>query len=839
MTVNLLNNSEEFVRLCWPLAPEVCSFYHPEATPDPASGGVFVCNQTRNDQNPGVLLDVNRGLASDWALKRHWTNPSVAIAQLTLGLEPGAVQLGFEYALGLIDVAPPDLPQVFRDLRARRGSNPPSVHTNTLEPHLYFHPITAAAMETLAGALPAGVQFTPYWMVDLHGATQHVEVRMAAPGMPKEIRPFSWVSTEPGGTPHWRAKAPSVTQLYRTEHIAPGAIVLFCEGPKTADAAQIIFGNRVVAVSLASNMLGRTTFEALIEHRVSVVVWPDHDAPGFALAGKLMAKLAAAGLPCACVLEHELRDFPDKWDLADQLPEGLKSDAVHDVLQAVISRLPRGPDPSLVRQSLGTVEPFPTDVLPAWVRDVVTDMATAASCPVDYVVTTLFAVVGVLMTGVYTVSPRPGFSQHCILFCGNGGAVSMRKTPGQRAILDVLDTLQGQVTAAHIEDHKAWLIAHKDDPAAAGDEPRLSQVVTSSATVESLMVALGGNDYRAILMACDELDEWLTSMTKYSGAKGSGDVPIWLSLHDPRENVLMNRASFNRGSRSAPLVIPMFGAGVVGSMQDDVLREILAQDMTRSVGLLPRLLLVRPDHRPVSSEHELPSLATLHAHQERLLALFTKLWGPLTPARADGARTAPTALVFSAAAHSLFANWYETSDKKSGEGFVDGGSESKASGHIVRLAGILHVLGHGLGLGGRIPPEIPEQTVRFAMRLRLVYFRSHAKRLERIAGEPEHERLARSLARYIVATGATTLNTVALKRDGRVQGLSSNQTLLAAIAELIDARWVVDREGAIRDAALGTSRLPNITLLIHPEVHRLPDVTRLREFDAALEAFHV
>jgi hypothetical protein len=245
--------------------------------------------------------------------------------------------------------------------------------------------------------------------------------------------------------------------------------------------------------------------------------------------------------------------------------------------------------------------------------------------------------------------------------------------------------------------------------------------------------------------------------------------------------------------------------------------------------MLPRLLLVRPDHRPVTPLEERPSAATLNAHQVALLDLFTRLFNTPT----DQAAT----LVFSPSGAKVFSDWYTTADSKAGAGYLDHAGESKASGHIARLAGILHALEHTLKLG-RMPPEISEQTVRNAMHLRLVYFRSHAKRLERISGEPEHERLARSLAHYIIETGATTINTIALKRDARVKGLSSNQTLLAALAELVDARWVVDRSGVLVETTLTSSRLPNITLVVHPAVHQLREVLRLKELNKALEVFH-
>jgi len=837
--LNLIDNSSEFTEAAWRLAIPVFKALHPEASPK-EGGGLLVCNRSRQDRNPGVSIDPAKGLATDWAIQRTWTNPVLALVQLTPGHSIADIQQAFKFALGQVDEVPPTVPQVFRDLRLQRAAPAANDAQPEKTAGLKFHPITPADMVALPSALPAGVRFTAFEMKDIKGITQHVEVRFEHADGTKDVRPFSLVSQEEGGAPYWRAKAPEVAQLFGTENVVanPGTTVLFVEGPKTAHAAQVLFGKRVTCVSLASNLVGRTSFGVLQNNGAPVIIWPDNDPAGFQHASRVAAKLNALGIANIVIPEGDVARFPATWDLADPVPPEMPATVVHDILAKAIARLPRGPDPSLIQLNLGPVAPFPLEVLPQWARDLVNDYSAAASAPADYVALTLFAAVGSLATGRFPVVVHPGFKQHTVLFAGNAGAVSQRKSPAQRAILDALDRLQGQITEQYHRDHERWEAAAAAARAAGGtapEEPRLQQVITSNATTEAIAVALGGNDARAILMATDELDEWLSSLHRYNGGKASnpsGDIPIWLTLFDPRRNFLLNRASFNRGSKSVPLNIKLFGAGVVGSLQDDILRQLAASDMERSVGLLPRMLLIRPDHRPVTPLALTPHASKLREHDARLDLLFRAIYDAPT----DGA-----GLVFSEAAVARFTAWYTEADQRAASGFSDQAHESKASGHIARLAGILHLLKHGTE-PGRVDPTITLETVQAAMDLRLRYFRSHAKRISRICGEPEHERLARVLAMYIVETQAQALNPVTVKRDARLGGMGNPSSLLAALTELVDARWLADPGGVLRDATGGGSgnspRLPDIDLRIAPAVHRLPAVLQLRQIDAALEDFH-
>jgi hypothetical protein len=837
--LNLIDNSTEFTEAAWRLAVPTFKALHPEAVPKP-DGGLLVCNRSRKDNNPGVSIDPAKGLATDWAIQRTWTNPAVALAQLTPGHSVSDLQHGFKFALGLVDDLPATAPQVFRDLRIQKVAPAAPEETAQGGHSLKFHPISAADMQTLPAALPAGVRYTAFEMKDTHGVTRHVEVRYEHADGSKDVRPYSLVSQDDGSAPHWRSKAPDIAQLFGTETVVanPGTLSLFVEGPKTAAAAQGLFGKRVSVVSLASNLLARTSFTVLQNNGAPVIVWPDNDPAGFQHAARVAAKLGALGIAHIVIPEGDLSRFPAKWDLADPVPPELPASIVHDILAKAISRLPRGPDPSLIQLNLGPVAPFPMEVLPQWARELVTDFSAAASAPPDYVACTLFAVVGSLATGRFPVTVHPGFKQHTVLFMGNAGSVSQRKSPAQRAILDSLDRLQGRLTDEYKRAHAAWeaaATAARTAGTPVPEEPKLQQVTTSNATTESIAVALGGNDGRAILMATDELDEWLSSLHRYNGGKSanpSGDIPTWLTLFDPRRNFLLNRASFNRGSKSTPLNVRLFGAGVVGSLQDDILRQLAASDMERSVGLLPRMLLVRPDHRPVTPLSMHPHASRLREHDERLDLLFRTLYD----APADG-----TGLVFSDEALARFTSWYTEADHRAFSGFADQAHESKASGHIARLAGILHLLKHGMD-PGRIDPTITLETVQAAMDLRLRYFRSHAKRISRICGEPEHERLARVLALYIVDTQAQQVNPVTVKRDARLGGMGNPSSLLAALVELVDARWLADPGGVLRDATGGGSggspRLPDIDLRVAPAVHRLPAVLQLRQIDASLEAYH-
>ena len=122
----------------------------------------------------------------------------------------------------------------------------------------------------------------------------------------------------------WHFKAPPKPRpLYGLDRLAqrPDAPVLVCEGEKAADAAGLIFPDHVAITSQGGSQAAGLADWTPLAGR-SVTLWPDQDAPGLDFAAKVAERCAAIGADPVLAVQVP-QDWPDGWDLADPLPDGI------------------------------------------------------------------------------------------------------------------------------------------------------------------------------------------------------------------------------------------------------------------------------------------------------------------------------------------------------------------------------------------------------------------------------------------------------------------------------------------------------------------------------------
>lgn len=156
----------------------------------------------------------------------------------------------------------------------------------------------------------------------------------------KRILPLTYCENAEGERT-WRFKQfPEPRPLYRLDDLAARATatVLVCEGEKTADAADALFTNVVATTSPGgANAAGKAGWSPLAGR--DVVIWLDNDELGAGYA-EAVARLAhGAGARSVRVVKIPA-GFPDHWDLADPLPEGLAVDDLRALLHAAEAREP-------------------------------------------------------------------------------------------------------------------------------------------------------------------------------------------------------------------------------------------------------------------------------------------------------------------------------------------------------------------------------------------------------------------------------------------------------------------------------------------------------------------
>ena len=144
----------------------------------------------------------------------------------------------------------------------------------------------------------------------------------------KEFRPLFCFRVD--GKEQWRTKAPTTRPLYGLQKLRErDKAVLLVEGEKTADKAQEIFPNLCVVSAFGGlNGFQRTDITPLADR--DVVVWPDHDTNWQANLRAWVAKLVPEGKLAVKSLRTVTlpASLPEKWDLADPIPDGIDPHAL-------------------------------------------------------------------------------------------------------------------------------------------------------------------------------------------------------------------------------------------------------------------------------------------------------------------------------------------------------------------------------------------------------------------------------------------------------------------------------------------------------------------------------
>jgi hypothetical protein len=175
-----------------------------------------------------------------------------------------------------------------------------------------------------------GCRFSAAWdYFDETGAfiMQHARHDSTRPGEGKQFRP--WLPSADGKG--WESTFPDPRPLYDLPGlVASSGPVLIVEGEKTADAARELLGDFTVTTwPGGAAAIGKVDFTPLAGR--DVTLWPDADEPGRNCAEKLATLCLEAGARSVRIVTPP-EGLPEKWDLADPLPEGF---GFHQILAAL------------------------------------------------------------------------------------------------------------------------------------------------------------------------------------------------------------------------------------------------------------------------------------------------------------------------------------------------------------------------------------------------------------------------------------------------------------------------------------------------------------------------
>lgn len=157
-----------------------------------------------------------------------------------------------------------------------------------------------------------------------------------------------------------RNRAPEIRPLYNQPAIKSANAVVLVEGEKAAQALIEAGICATTAMNGANAPIDKTDWSPLAGKHV--MIWPDHDEPGFAYAENVAARLKTLGVASLAILGIP-EDKPAKWDAADAVLEGMDIGAfLVSATRATIN--PSTPIPAFsVGHYLDDDSPTPPDII--------------------------------------------------------------------------------------------------------------------------------------------------------------------------------------------------------------------------------------------------------------------------------------------------------------------------------------------------------------------------------------------------------------------------------------------------------------------------------------------
>lgn len=148
----------------------------------------------------------------------------------------------------------------------------------------------------------------------------------------KEDRPLTYRKYK-DGSQRWAWKGLEAPRpLYGLDRLAArlNTPVIVCEGEKATDAATGLFPSYIVMTSPNGAKSPHKADWSPLKDR-DVTIWPDHDDEGQQYAqsvSRLAKKVGARSVRIVSIFD----EFPDKWDLADELPQGKTQEDINSLL---------------------------------------------------------------------------------------------------------------------------------------------------------------------------------------------------------------------------------------------------------------------------------------------------------------------------------------------------------------------------------------------------------------------------------------------------------------------------------------------------------------------------
>ena len=373
--------------------------------------------------------------------------------------------------------------------------------------------------------------------------------------------------------------------------------------------------------------------------------------------------------------------------------------------------------------------PFPLDVLPKKMRDIVTEANAVLGFPKDYLAMSMLTAMAATIGNTHKVEHMDGWQEYCILFVALVGRPGANKSHPLSFAMQPLIDFDAEQSAIFNEAMKrygaAMELPPKERDANGYDtnptEPRRIRFTMQDVTPEAVHRILSENP-RGLCLYADELAAWFKNFNRYNNGSES---EFWMSVFNHK--VAM---SDRKSSQSGVFIANPFLC-VIGTIQPKVLGELAAGNRNAN-GFMERFLFVVPDDQSKvkwNSERKTPSFDIVAAWRE----IISKLTD-IVPATDTNGNIIPENVLFASEAFDRLVKWQnEYTDKcNADESDTQTAIASKLEIYAVRFCLLLAVA--DWVTGGKKKKAIDTATVERSIRL-TEYFRVTAAKVQGIIGE--------------------------------------------------------------------------------------------------------
>ena len=365
---------------------------------------------------------------------------------------------------------------------------------------------------------------------------------------------------------------------------------------------------------------------------------------------------------------------------------------------------------------------FPIDVFPEKIQRIAQALHQDEGLNLDYLCASMFTVLAAAMGNRWLCHFKSTWQDPPIIFLVLIGPPSCGKTPPLKQAVKPFRLFDVELERKYRNERERYeqaMALPREEREQNGFDadpvpPVCRSVLAINSTIEALYSVLDQNR-RGILMCVDELDSFLSNMSRYN--RGNDDA-YWLQLFNG-DGVKLNRKSSDR-----PMTVLHPYVSLIGGTQPGLLPELLGGKRMMS-GFASRLLKVFPDIM------EMPEWT-----MRQVLPDILDEWNSIvrrvleTPSEYDeNGDVIPHAVVFSEKARKMLCLWRNEDNRRewkdTNEDYLKG-FYGKLETYVVRFCLVIQVIRSFFDTRCS-PSVIDEESVRSAISL-AEYFRGMEKK---------------------------------------------------------------------------------------------------------------